>query len=169
MVEITLGGGCFWCIEAVFYKIKGIQKTTCGYMGGTSENPTYEEVCSGKTSHIEVVKIKYDEKIITLENILEIFFQIHDPTTLDRQGNDIGTQYHSVIFYHDDIQRDISIKYIKSITLNFKSKIITSVKPKEIFYKAEEYHQNFYNKNINYGYCKFVILPKICKIKQNIN
>jgi len=163
MKEIILGGGCFWCIEGVFRRVKGVAEAQSGYAGGQRENPTYKQVCSGATGHAEVVKIIYDENEITLEEILDIFFAIHDPTTLNRQGADIGTQYRSVIYYGNDEEKEIIQKVITKAQKEYRDPIVTEVSPKPIFYPAEEYHQNYYDLNPNQGYCQVVIKPKIQK------
>ena len=161
--EIIVGGGCFWCIEAVFRRVKGVKEAISGYSGGNRENPTYKQVCSGATGHAEVVKVVYDDEVITLDEILEIFFAVHDPTTLNRQGADVGTQYRSIIFYENDDEKKVIEKAIQKAQKNFKDKIVTEVVPKKTFYKAEDYHQNYYDQNPYQGYCQFVIQPKIQK------
>ncbi len=164
----TLGGGCFWCLEAVYDEVKGVISVESGYSGGHVENPTYEEVCTGSTGHAEVVQIHYDPKIISFKELLEIFFTIHDPTTLNRQGNDIGTQYRSIILYHDEEQKKIAVETIKAFNEAkiWKNPIVTEVVPFKKFYRAEEYHQKYYKRNPNQGYCKFVIEPKVAKFRQ---
>ncbi len=157
---IILGGGCFWCIEAIFQKIKGIISLTPGYTGGTLENPSYEDVCTGNTGHAEVVKIEFDSKIITLEKLLQIFFLAHDPTTLNRQGGDVGTQYRSIILYSNEDQKET----INNAIDNYKDEVVTEVKPLEKFYEAEEYHKDYYLKNEDARYCKLIIKPKIDKV-----
>lgn len=155
----TLAGGCFWCTEAIFRRLKGVSKVTSGYTGGTTENPTYEQVCTGTTGHAEAIQIEFDPEIIKYETILEVFFATHDPTTLNRQGNDIGTQYRSAIFYHNDKQKqkaEAAIKQIKAA--------VTEVKPYTIFYPAEIDHQQYYEINGKAGYCTYVIDPKIHKL-----
>ncbi|GIW22617.1 MAG: peptide methionine sulfoxide reductase MsrA [Candidatus Sericytochromatia bacterium] len=169
--KIILGGGCFWCIEAIFQRIKGVISVTSGYAGGDLENPSYKDVCSGKTNHVEVVEIIYDTDLITLEDLLFIFWRIHDPTTLNRQGNDIGTQYKSVIFYFNDNQKEIIIKS-KNDTEKLKiwdTRILTEILPFKNFYKAEDYHQNYYNENTYQPYCSYVITPKINKLKKEFS
>lgn len=164
---IVLGGGCFWCLEAVFNRIKGIEAIS-GYAGGTIKNPSYDQVCSGKTGHAEVVKINYDPTIITLEEILEIFFEIHDPTTLNRQGYDIGTQYRSIILYTNTDEKKTIEEVMKKAEKKWKEKIVTEVKQLREFYIAEDYHQNYFDKNPNERYCRFIIQPKIDKLKKEI-
>lgn len=163
--SIVLGGGCFWCLEAVYNKIKGIEAIS-GYSGGTSKNPSYEQVCSGRTGHAEVVKISYNPSIISLEEILEIFFEMHDPTTLNRQGNDIGTQYRSIAFYTTSDEKQMIEKAIQKVQKKWKKSIVTEVQELEEFYKAEDYHQNFYEKNPNHGYCRINIKPKLNKLQK---
>jgi len=165
---IVLGGGCFWCTEAIYANTEGILEVTPGYSGGTIANPSYEEVCSGETGHAEVVRIKYYPGIIDLNKILDIFFTIHDPTSLNRQGADIGTQYRSVIFYSTEKQKEIAIGKIQKLTSQkaYPEKIVTEVVPLSKFYKAEDYHLNYYNRNGNQPYCRFIIKPKIEKFKK---
>ncbi len=164
----TLGGGCFWCLEAVFSELQGIYKVISGYSGGKVINPSYEQVCSGTTGHAEVVQINFDPMIISFYEILEIFFTIHDPTQLNRQGNDIGSQYRSVIFYHSDDQREKIVHAIKVLEQknSWKKPIVTELTPLEIFYPAEDYHQNYFMNNPTQSYCTFVISPKISKVQQ---
>ena len=163
---ITLGGGCFWCIEAIFEDLKGVKKVQSGYSGGKNEYPTYQEVCSGNTGHAEVVQITYDPTLISLNDLLEVFFTLHDPTTYNRQGADIGTQYRSVIFYHTDEQKNGADKVIKTLIQNkvFDQPIVTEVKAFSTFYKAENYHQEYYKLNKEQPYCKVVIKPKMDKL-----
>lgn len=166
--SIILGGGCFWCTEAIFQRVKGITSVVSGYSGGNVANPTYELVCTGKTGHAEVVKITYDPKVITLEEILEIFFSTHDPTTLNQQGADIGTQYRSVIFYYNENQKRIAEDIIKKLESEkiWDKPIVTELMEFKNFYKAEDYHQNYYNNNTHQPYCSFVISPKLNKLKK---
>ena len=164
-----LGGGCFWCLDAIYRKIAGIKHVTSGYAGGQTENPTYEKICTGKTGHAEVVKLEFDSNIISFENILEIFWNIHDPTTPNRQGNDIGTQYRSIIFYRNEDQKKIAETSIHEIQLadRFKNPVVTEILPWTDFYFAEEYHQNYYLMNrMSNPYCMAVIDPKIRKFIQ---
>lgn len=164
--KIYLGGGCFWCLEAVFQRVNGVLSVRSGYSGGNIENPTYEEVSSGNTNHAEVVEISFDNQIIPLEQILDIFFEIHDPTTLNRQGADIGTQYRSIILATTPEQFANSLRKVSELNSSgkFHSPIITQVLKFEKFYLAEDYHQNFYNNNPNYPYCRVVIDPKLKKL-----
>lgn len=166
-VEIaTLGAGCFWCVEAVFERIDGVLDVVAGYTGGKTENPTYKEVISGKTGHVEATQIKFDNTKITYKEILEIFWLSHDPTTPNRQGNDIGTQYRSAIFTHNEKQNLIANNSIKeqSNSKKFKRQIVTTIEKLIIFYKAENYHQDYFNNNRNAAYCQYVILPKLKKL-----
>lgn len=167
--EIVLGGGCFWCIEAVLQLFRGIVAVESGYAGGAIQNPTYEEVSSGTTGHAEVVKVRFDPSVISLKEVLTIFFHAHDPTTLNRQGNDVGTQYRSVILYKNDEQRQISETVKKEISDNhvWENKVIvTEIKPLGEYYSAEEYHQDYYQRNKSKGYCAIVIAPKIEKVSK---
>ncbi|WP_299286738.1 peptide-methionine (S)-S-oxide reductase MsrA [uncultured Mucilaginibacter sp.] len=163
--KATFGGGCFWCTEAVFQNVKGVIKSVSGYMGGAVKNPTYEQVCSGNTGHAEVIEVEYDPAVISFNELLLIFFKTHNPTTLNRQGNDSGTQYRSVIFYADEEQKAEAEAMIKQLDAEgiFDQKIVTQVVPAETFYKAEGYHQNYFNNNSNQPYCAFVIQPKLNK------
>ena len=168
--EIVLGGGCFWCIEAVFEDVKGVKSIINGYSGGKIKNPSYREVSNSKTNHAEVCKIIYDEKKINLNIILEIFFLSHDPTTLNRQGNDIGKHYRSIILYNNQEEKQIIKDYIKDINSNlFSNNIVTETKQFEAFYKAEDYHQNYYKYNKEQPYCKIVITPKITKARRQLS
>ena len=159
----TFGAGCFWCIEAILLNVPGIISIDVGYAGGHINKPTYKMVCEGTTGHAEVAQIKFDIKKITYEELLTIFFKIHDPTTLNRQGNDVGTQYRSSIFYHDSIQKELAEKTKIKLQPDFDDKIITEITAFEKFYIAENYHQNYYNNNKNAAYCNFVIKPKLEK------
>lgn len=166
--SITLGMGCFWCTEAIFQKIKGVLKVTSGYSGGNVKNPTYEEVCTGQTGHAEVSQIEFNPQIVSLEDILYIFFKMHDPTTLNKQGADIGTQYRSVIFYNDDNQKNTAEKALIESSKLYDHEIVTEISPLLSFYPAEDYHQNYYNLNKGVPYCSFVIDPKIEKLKKDL-
>lgn len=167
----TLGSGCFWCTEAFFLKVKGIESVVSGYTGGQVKNPTYKEVCSGLTGHAEVIQLKYDPKVISFEEILEIFWNTHDPTTLNRQGADEGTQYRSAVFYHSEEQKAVAEKYKAQLNKSgiFKDPIVTEITPASVFYPAEDYHQNYYALNPNQGYCQYVIRPKIEKFKKQFD
>ena len=160
----TLGGGCFWCLEAVFERIDGVISVTSGYAGGTVPDPSYKEVCSGGTGHAEVVQIEYDPKKIGFEGLLDVFWKAHDPTTLDRQGADVGTQYRSTILYHDDEQKAVAERSLKKAQDLYGDRIVTEIQPLEQFYAAEEYHQDYFEKNPNAGYCRIVIEPKLKKL-----
>jgi len=162
----TFGGGCFWCIEPIFSRIKGVLAPESGYSGGQTENPSYEEVCSGRTGHAEVVQIKYDPNIINFDELLLIFFNIHDPTTLNRQGYDVGTQYRSAIFFHSEEQKLKSEDFINNlIEKKIFQNIVTEISEFMKFYKAEEYHQSYYDKNPGNAYCRYNIAPKIKKFQ----
>ncbi|TZF83027.1 peptide-methionine (S)-S-oxide reductase MsrA [Pedobacter sp. BS3] len=165
MQRATFGAGCFWCTEAVFQTLKGVEKVVSGYMGGHKENPTYPEVCTGDTGHAEVIDITFDPQVISYEELLLIFFKTHNPTTLNRQGNDVGTQYRSVIFYYSDEQKQQAEDMIAQLEQAhvFDQPIMTQIEPASIFYKAEDYHQNYFNDNADKPYCSFVIQPKLNK------
>jgi peptide-methionine (S)-S-oxide reductase len=164
----TFGGGCFWCTEAVFQELKGVIGVKPGYAGGHTKNPTYREVCSGTTGHAEVIQIEYDPNLVPFEKLLEVFFQTHDPTTLNRQGNDIGTQYRSVIFYHNDQQRKISEQIIQRLAEAkvFRSPIVTQLEKLDVFYEAEDYHHDYFSANPDQPYCEALILPKLKKFRK---
>ncbi|WP_026898886.1 peptide-methionine (S)-S-oxide reductase MsrA [Daejeonella oryzae] len=165
MEEATFGAGCFWCTEAVFQNLKGVSKVVSGYMGGHHENPTYEDICNGTTGHAEVIQIEYDPEIISFDELLLVFFKTHNPTTRNRQGNDMGTQYRSVIFYHTAEQKSAAESMIDKLEkdLVFDNSIVTEIVPVSKFYEAEDYHQNYFNQNTNKPYCSFVIQPKLAK------
>jgi peptide-methionine (S)-S-oxide reductase len=164
----TLGAGCFWCVEAVFQELEGVVAVASGYTGGSVDNPTYEQVCSGRTGHAEVAQIQFDPAKVSFEKVLEVFFQTHDPTTLDRQGNDSGTQYRSAIFTHDDRQFEIATRIKQELDASgaWDDPIVTEITPLGKFWKAEDYHQNYYRDNPNQGYCRFVIAPKLDKFRK---
>ncbi len=166
--KIILGGGCFWCVEAAFLELKGVQKVVSGYAGGNIKNPAYREVTTGRTGHAEVVEVTYNPSQITLSEILEVFFTVHDPTTLNRQGADVGTQYRSAIYYTNEAQKNIVDKTINALTdaNAFEGKITTEIAPLQAFYSAEDYHQNYYNQNKSQPYCQLVIEPKIEKVRK---
>lgn len=165
---ITLGGGCFWCTEAVFQRLNGVDTVISGYMGGSVKNPTYREICTGTTGHAEVIQVVYNPEILTVTEILEVFFATHDPTTLNRQGADVGTQYRSVVFYHNEEQRKTTEEIILELNKAkvFNSPIVTQIAKAEVFYPAEDYHQNYYNLNSNQSYCAYVITPKLEKFQK---
>jgi len=164
----VFGAGCFWCVEAIFLQIDGVSEVVSGYTGGNTKNPTYEDICSGTTGHAEVCKIVFDPKIVSYEVLLKAFWENHDPTTLNRQGADTGTQYRSAVFYVNEEQKNAAIKYkgILEESKVFNTAIVTEVTKLEEFYKAEDYHQNYYNNNPDQPYCKFVIKPKLATIKK---
>ena len=162
---IVLGGGCFWCTEAVFSMFKGVVRTMPGYAGGTSRNPTYEQVCTGRTRHAEVLELEYDPKVAPLEKLLDIFFSMHDPTSLNRQEADVGSQYRSIILYTSDAQKAVIEKHIASIKGNYQKPIVTEVKKLDKFYPSEDYHKDYYKSNPLQPYCMLVIRPKVKKIK----
>jgi peptide-methionine (S)-S-oxide reductase len=160
----TFGGGCFWCAEAVFQRIPGVKSVTSGFAGGTTVNPSYEQVCTGQTGHAEVIQIQFDPSVITYDKLLEIFWEAHDPTTLDRQGNDVGTQYRSIILYSDEAQKQAAEKSKTEAAHHFSSPIVTQIVPLTKFYSAEAYHQDYYNQHTHQTYCQFVIRPKLQKL-----
>lgn len=164
----TLGGGCFWCLEAIYQDVEGVHQIVSGYAGGQVKNPSYQAVSAGTTGHAEVVQISYDPDLISYENILFIFWRIHDPTTLNRQGADVGTQYRSIILTHDETQKKIAEKSLKETDASdlWSDPIVTEVAPLSDFYRAEDYHQNYYNNNANQPYCRFVIDPKVRKFRK---
>lgn len=164
----TFGSGCFWCTEAIFQQLKGVKSVVSGYSGGTVANPSYQQVCTGTTGHAEVCQIEYDSQLVSYEELLEVFFNTHDPTTLNRQGNDVGTQYRSVIFYHDEEQRKTAERVRNELELKkvFKQPIVTEIAAFEHFYPAEDYHQNYFRNNQNQGYCRYVIAPKLVKFEK---
>ena len=164
----TFGTGCFWCTEAIFQQLEGVEKVTSGYSGGTVPNPSYEQVCSKTTGHAECLNIMYDPAKISFDELLEIFWQVHDPTTLNRQGADVGTQYRSVVFYHNEEQKAKTGKYKAELDKSgaFNNPIVTSLEPFTVFYPADDYHQNYYNNNSGQGYCQFVIRPKLEKFEK---
>jgi len=163
-----LGGGCFWCVEAAIKQLQGVESVRSGYMGGASPNPTYQQVCSGKSGHVEVAEITFDPSAISYSDLLHVFFTLHDPTTLNRQGNDVGEQYRSVIFYRDDIQKKTAQEVIAELTRDkvFKDPIVTAVEPASAFYVAENYHQDYFANNSMQPYCMFVVAPKLQKIRE---
>ncbi len=163
-----LGGGCFWCVEAAIQQLQGVERVRSGYMGGASPNPTYQQVCSGKTGHVEVAEITFDPAVISFSDLLHVFFTLHDPTTLNRQGNDVGTQYRSVIFYQNEAQKKTAEEVIAELTADkvFKDPIVTAVEPASAFYVAEDYHQDYFANNSMQPYCMFVVAPKVQKIRE---
>ena len=164
----TFGAGCFWCVEAIFQNLKGVHSVASGYAGGKILNPTYKQVCTGSTGHAEACQITYDPKEVSYAELLEVFWKTHDPTTLNRQGNDVGTQYRSVILYHNEEQKKLAEHYKKELNSSgaFDAPIVTEISPYTNFYKAEDYHQNYYNENGDQPYCRFVIQPKVEKFRK---
>ena len=164
----TFGGGCFWCTEAVFKELRGVEKVESGYAGGTVPDPSYEAVCTGHTGHAEVIQVTYDPSVVSYRDLLEVFFATHDPTTLDRQGADVGTQYRSTVLYHDDAQRRAAEATIAELEREgaFEDPVVTKVEPLEHFYPAERYHQDYYTRNGRQPYCQIVIAPKLAKFRQ---
>jgi peptide-methionine (S)-S-oxide reductase len=164
----TLGGGCFWCLEAVYEQLQGVEKVESGYSGGTVKNPTYEQVCSGTTGHAEVVQVTFDPQVIGFRDVLDVFFAIHDPTTLNRQGADVGSQYRSIIFYHSAEQKAVAEQVIHEIGTAeiWDDPVVTEVVPFEVFYRAEIYHQEYFRRNPKQSYCQVVITPKVAKFRQ---
>lgn len=165
----TLAGGCFWCLEAVYDEIKGVQSVESGYSGGHAANPSYREVCTGNTGHAEVIQIQFDPNVVSYRDLLNVFFTIHDPTTLNRQGADVGTQYRSAIFYHDDEQKKVAEQVIKDLNAQkiWDDPIVTEVTPFDTFYKAEDYHQEYFAHNKYQPYCQVVVAPKVAKFRKH--
>lgn len=168
MEVTTLGGGCFWCLEAVYDQLKGVTDVVSGYAGGHVPTPSYKQVCTGTTGHAEVVQVSFDPDVVTFDDILNVFFTIHDPTTLNRQGADVGPQYRSAIFYHSDEQKAIAERKIAELNLAglWNAPIVTEVSPLDTFYPAEDYHQEYFARNPNQGYCQVVIAPKVAKFRK---
>jgi peptide-methionine (S)-S-oxide reductase len=166
---VTLAGGCFWCLEAVYDELEGVLSVESGYMGGAAPNPTYKQVCAGNTGHAEVVQVRFDPSVLELKELLAVFFAIHDPTTPNRQGNDIGTQYRSAIFYHSPEQKKIAEEVIAELRREFKNPIVTQVAPATRFYVAEDYHQEYFANNPNQPYCQMVVWPKVEKFRKKFS
>jgi peptide-methionine (S)-S-oxide reductase len=166
--QATFGSGCFWCTEAVFQQLKGVESVVSGYSGGAMDHPTYDDICLGTTGHAEVIRVTYDPAVVSYEELLEVFWKTHDPTTLNRQGVDEGTQYRSVVFYHNDEQKKLAEKYKGKLDAAgvFEAPIVTEISPLTKFFAAEDYHQNFYNANPGHGYCQVMIGPKLEKLRQ---
>ncbi|MFY8132081.1 MAG: peptide-methionine (S)-S-oxide reductase MsrA, partial [Bacteroidia bacterium] len=164
----TFGGGCFWCTEAMFAELKGVASAVSGYSGGTVKNPSYKEVCAGTTGHAEVIQVVYDPSIINFAQLMQVFFLTHDPTTLNRQGNDIGTQYRSVVFYRNEEEKRIAQETIAEVATSgvYSDRIVTTLEPFEVFYEAEDYHQDYFSQNSNQPYCSLVINPKLMKFRK---
>ncbi len=165
---ITLGGGCFWCLEAVYDRMRGVVDVVSGYAGGHVPNPTYKEVCRGATGHAEVVQVTFDPEQVSLRDILAVFFTIHDPTTLNRQGNDVGTQYRSAIFYHNEAQKEVAEAFVRELEAEkvWENPIVTEITPLDTFYEAEDYHQEYYENNPYQPYCVYVVAPKVQKFRE---
>ena len=165
---ITLGGGCFWCTEAIFDELKGVKRVESGYSGGNVPDPTYEQVCTGTTGHAEVVQVTFDPQVISLNDILHIFFTVHDPTTINRQGPDVGTQYRSAIFYRSDEQKKVADEVMRDVEASriWNAPLVTKLEPFKAFYKAEDYHQSYYANNSNQPYCRVIIAPKVAKFRE---
>jgi peptide-methionine (S)-S-oxide reductase len=168
METATFGGGCFWCTEAIFKEVKGVESVTSGYSGGEIVNPSYREVCTGRTAHAEVIEIDFDPAIVSFQELLEIFWSTHDPTSLNRQGNDVGTQYRSVVFYHNEQQKETAGQLKKKLNHEkiFEKPVVTEISPWKNFFRAEEDHQDYYENNPNQGYCQFIIVPKLDKFRK---
>ncbi len=168
MEKATFGSGCFWCTEAMFQRLNGVSNVKSGYSGGRTENPTYKQVCSGETGHAEVIQLDYDSNIISYDELLEVFWKTHDPTTLNRQGNDVGTQYRSVVFYHDENQKLLAENYKQKLEESsiWPDPIVTEISPLDKFYEAETEHDDYYNQNSSQPYCAFVVTPKVEKFKK---
>lgn len=169
--KVTLGAGCFWCVEAIYQRLEGVEKVESGYSGGHVKDPSYEDVCTGRTGHAEVIQVTFDPKKLTFKDLLEVFFRTHDPTTLNKQGADVGTQYRSAIFYHTDEQKKIAEQVVKETNAAkvWDDPIVTEISPFIDFYKAEEYHQNYYNENSYKPYCMMVINPKLSKFRKEFS
>jgi len=162
----TFGGGCFWCTEAVFQRLPGVIHSTSGYSGGHKENPTYEDICAHGSGHAEVIQVEFDPSVVSYEKLLEVFFESHDPTTLNRQGADVGDQYRSVIFYHNEEQHQGALRAKTAAQSHFEDPIVTEIVPLKKFWRAEDYHQDYFNQNPGQGYCSFVIKPKVSKLQK---
>jgi len=162
----TLAGGCFWCTEAVFEELAGVTAVVSGYAGGHVDDPSYEAVCAGDTGHAEVVQVTYDAETLSYEDVLTVFFAVHDPTTVDRQGPDVGSQYRSAVFYHDEAQRDTARELVERLEVEYDDPIVTEIEPLETFYEAEAYHQNYFEKHPEDAYCRFNAAPKVEKVRE---
>jgi peptide-methionine (S)-S-oxide reductase len=162
----TFGGGCFWCVEAALKELAGVESVTSGYAGGDTDDPTYREVCAGTTGHAEVVQVAYDPDVISYEELLEVFFAVHDPTQLNRQGPDVGSQYRSIVLTHDDDQRQLTEAYVEALDEEYEDSVVTEIEPLDVFYEAEEYHQDYFEKNPNDAYCTFHARPKVEKVRE---
>lgn len=162
--KITLGGGCFWCVEAVFQQVEGVSKVVSGYSAGSIPNPTYQQICTGATGHAEVIQVSFDPEVVSLDELYDLFFRAHDPTTLNRQGADRGTQYRSIILYHDDQQREVALRVKEKAAAYWSDPIVTQIECLDVFYPAEAYHQDYYRNHSNQPYCMVVIRPKLEKL-----
>ncbi len=162
----TFGGGCFWCVEAAFEQLAGVEDVTSGYAGGHVEDPSYREVCNGTTGHAEVVQVEYDTDELAYEDLLEVFFKVHDPTTLNRQGPDVGEQYRSIVLYHDDDQRETTEAFVDRLDDEYDDSVVTEIEPLEAFYRAEDKHQNYFEKHPNQAYCSVNVAPKVAKVRE---
>ncbi|NIC00506.1 peptide-methionine (S)-S-oxide reductase MsrA [Halobacterium sp. R2-5] len=162
----TFGGGCFWCVEAAFEQLAGVEDVTSGYAGGHVEDPSYREVCNGTTGHAEVVQVEYDTDELAYEDLLEVFFKVHDPTTLNRQGPDVGEQYRSIVLYHDDDQRETTEAFVDRLDDEYEDSVVTEIEPLEAFYRAEDKHQNYFEKHPNQAYCSVNVAPKVAKVRE---
>ena len=167
-VTATVAGGCFWCLEAVYEQVRGVEKVVNGYTGGHVDDPTYEQVCTGRTGHAEAVQLTYDPAVVSYRDLLNLFFTMHDPTTIDRQGSDIGPQYRSAVFYHDEAQREAVEQAVGDLKVagTWRDPIVTEVLPAKVFYPAEEYHQQYFQRNRGAGYCQVIIEPKVAKLRK---
>lgn len=163
---ITLAGGCFWCLEAVYERVDGVEAVESGYSNGHLRQPTYQQVCAGDTGHAEVVRVRFDDTRLPLRDVLEIFFAIHDPTTLNRQGNDVGAQYRSAIYYHDDAQREVAQSVIDEVNAELRGRVVTELEPVDNYWRAEDYHQHYFANHPGQGYCAFVVAPKVEKFRK---
>jgi len=166
---ITLGGGCFWCLEAVYERVEGVEAVESGYSNGHARQPSYQQVCAGDTGHAEVVRVRFDDSKLELRDVLEIFFSIHDPTTPNRQGNDVGPQYRSAIYFHNDAQREVAQAVIDELNAELKGRVVTELKPVDNYWRAEDYHQHYFERNPNQGYCALVVGPKVAKFRKNFS
>jgi peptide-methionine (S)-S-oxide reductase len=166
LATATFGGGCFWCVEAAFEELRGVERVTSGYAGGDVEDPTYEQVCRGDTGHAEVVQVAYDPEAVSYADLLEVFFAVHDPTTEDRQGPDVGSQYRSILLYHDDDQRERAEAFLAELDEEYEDPVVTEIEPLDVFYEAEEYHQDYFEKNPQDAYCRVHAAPKVEKVRE---
>jgi len=168
-VRATFGGGCFWCVEAAFEQLAGVESVTSGYAGGDEPDPTYRQVCQGGTDHAEVVQVEYDPDTVTYPDLLEVFFAVHDPTQVDRQGPDVGRQYRSIVLYHDDAQREAAERYVEALAPEYSDTIATEIEPLDTFYRAEDNHQNYFETNPSDAYCQMHAQPKVSKVRERFD